>query len=86
MLFQLVVFLIIIALLLRWISKRRFPVHKNGGIIISGASTGIGRDAAIALAKAGYTVCQDAHFLADAGRCLLGFEKTLTQTPFERRD
>jgi len=33
-----------------------FPVHKGGVVVITGASTGIGHDAALELDKAGYTV------------------------------
>jgi NADPH:quinone reductase-like Zn-dependent oxidoreductase len=36
--------------------RPQFPVHKEGAILITGASTGIGLDAALALNKLGFTV------------------------------
>lgn len=33
---------------------RSYPVHRSGGILVTGASSGIGRHAAISLAKDGY--------------------------------
>jgi len=39
-----------------YFERQSFPVHKNGAIVITGTSTGIGHDVAIALDKMGYTV------------------------------
>ena len=36
--------------------RREFVVHREGVVVVSGASTGIGRDAALRLAELGYTV------------------------------
>src|SRR3989338_7729282 len=36
--------------------RREFVVHREGVVVVSGASTGIGRDAALQLAELGYTV------------------------------
>ena len=33
-----------------------YPVYREGAIVVSGASSGIGRDAAVELARLGYTV------------------------------
>ena len=33
--------------------RREYPVHASGGILVTGASSGIGRHAAISLAKQG---------------------------------
>ena len=39
-----------------YISRREFPVHNSGAVVMTGASSGIGRGAAIALAKEGFAV------------------------------
>lgn len=36
--------------------RSRFPVHENGGVLISGASSGLGYSVAVALAEKGYLV------------------------------
>jgi len=36
--------------------RKEYTVHESGGIVVTGASTGIGRHAALALAKKGYVV------------------------------
>ncbi|CAM9321195.1 unnamed protein product, partial [Heterosigma akashiwo] len=50
----------VLALLAREIllftTRRSYPTHTAGAILVSGASQGIGRDAAIALAKQGFSV------------------------------
>lgn len=33
-----------------------YPVHETGGVVVTGASTGIGRHAAVTLAEKGYLV------------------------------
>lgn len=38
-----------------WASTSKYPVHTSGAVVVTGASSGIGRSAAIALAKQGYT-------------------------------
>ncbi len=43
-----------------------FPVHRGGVVVVTGASTGIGHDAAVALDKAGYTVFAGVRRQADA--------------------
>uniref|UniRef100_A0A7S3XUA9 Uncharacterized protein n=1 Tax=Heterosigma akashiwo TaxID=2829 RepID=A0A7S3XUA9_HETAK len=51
---------LVLALLAREIllftTRRSYPTHTAGAILVSGASQGIGRDAAIALAKQGFSV------------------------------
>jgi NAD(P)-dependent dehydrogenase (short-subunit alcohol dehydrogenase family) len=49
-----VVFVAVLAL--RFSFQKEYVVHKSGVIVITGASSGIGRHAAVSLAKAGYTV------------------------------
>lgn len=44
------------SILIHFLSQREYPVHENGIILISGASTGIGNHAAQYLASHGYTV------------------------------
>mmetsp|Transcript_5079 Transcript_5079/g.4996 ORF Transcript_5079/g.4996 Transcript_5079/m.4996 type:complete len:109 (-) Transcript_5079:122-448(-) len=42
---------------LGFLGHKSFPVHHTGGILVTGADdSGIGRDAAISLAKKGYVV------------------------------
>lgn len=38
------------------LSGRRYPVHSSGAIVVTGASSGIGKHAALALDTAGFTV------------------------------
>eukprot|EP00051_Salpingoeca_urceolata_P025777 m.467531 g.467531 ORF g.467531 m.467531 type:complete len:322 (-) comp20364_c1_seq3:69-1034(-) len=45
-----------LAVSLQYATSVTYPVHTEGYIVLSGASTGIGRDAAFALAAIGYTV------------------------------
>ena len=43
---------------------KEYTVHESGGIVVTGASTGIGRHAALALAKKGFVVyagCRKVH-------------------------
>ena len=42
--------------LLLFAVRKEYTVHESGGIVVTGASTGIGRHAALALAKEGYVV------------------------------
>ena len=42
--------------LLLFAVRKEYTVHESGGIVVTGASTGIGRHAALALAKKGYVV------------------------------
>lgn len=37
-------------------TRRKYPVHDHGGILVTGASSGIGRHVAVSLAKRGYHV------------------------------
>jgi len=46
----------IFAIVLDRMAQQRYPVHVAGGIIVTGASSGIGRDAAERLAKEGFVV------------------------------
>lgn len=41
---------------LLYATQKTYPVHGSGGILVTGASSGIGRHAAISLARQGYTV------------------------------
>jgi len=41
---------------LRHASREEYPVHEKGGILVTGASSGIGKDAAIELSRKGYMV------------------------------
>ena len=50
--------------LLLFTVRKEYTVHESGGIVVTGASTGIGRHAALALAKKGYVVyagCRKVH-------------------------
>jgi len=48
------------------LSRKRYRVHKVGTIVVSGCSTGIGRHAALTLAKLGYKVLAGVRSAADA--------------------
>ena len=37
-------------------TRKEYTVHESGGIVVTGASSGIGRHAALALAKKGFVV------------------------------
>ena len=53
--------------LLLFAVRKEYTVHENGGIVVTGASQGIGRHAALALAKEGYVVyagCRKVHATA----------------------
>ena len=53
--------------LLLFAVRKEYTVHESGGIVVTGASTGIGRHAALALAKEGYVVyagCRKVHATA----------------------
>ena len=39
-----------------YFAKQKYPVHSTGGVIVTGASSGIGRHAAETLAKEGFVV------------------------------
>lgn len=45
-----------IAVLFQYLSQKNFSVHYTGGVLVTGASSGIGRHAALRLAGEGYTV------------------------------
>lgn len=47
---------VLIGVLLNYLAQQEYPVHTTGGVIVTGASTGIGRHAAESLAKAGFVV------------------------------
>lgn len=51
-----VVVIIALPLLVELVLRKEYTVHTKGAIVISGASSGIGKHAAIHLAKNGYTV------------------------------
>ena len=46
----------LIAVVLNYLAQQEYPVHTTGGVIVTGASTGIGRHAAETLAKEGFVV------------------------------
>ena len=53
--------------LLLFAVRKEYTVHESGGIVVTGASQGIGRHAALALAKKGYVVyagCRKVHATA----------------------
>ena len=53
--------------LLLFAVRKEYTVHESGGIVVTGASTGIGRHAALALAKKGFVVyagCRKVHATA----------------------
>jgi len=54
--FSIVVLAIVVQVLLELALRQEFKVHKVGVVVISGTSTGIGRDAALALAQIGHVV------------------------------
>jgi len=53
--------------------RKEYTVHESGGIVVTGASTGIGRHAALALAKKGYIVyagCRKVHCMRARHACV----------------
>ena len=50
------VWALVCAVGLHLLLRKEYPVHTSGVIVITGASTGIGRHAAVHLARAGYVV------------------------------
>jgi len=51
---------------LEMLLARSFPVHRSGGVFVTGASSGIGRHAAVELARSGYRVFGTVRKEADA--------------------
>ena len=47
---------VLIAVLVNYFAQQEYPVHTAGGVIVTGASTGIGRHAAETLSKEGFVV------------------------------
>lgn len=52
------------------LSRQEYPVHTTGGVIVTGASTGIGRHAAETLAKEGFVVYAGVRKQADVDSLL----------------
>lgn len=50
--------------------RKEYTVHTAGAVLVSGASSGIGRDAAVRLAAAGYTVFAGVRKSSDAEKLL----------------
>jgi hypothetical protein len=53
---KLVIYFVALVAVIPMIFRKSYPVHSEGIVVITGASTGIGRHAAEYLASAGYTV------------------------------
>lgn len=53
---MLVVLLAASPFLMEQLFRRAYPVHLKGAVVVTGASTGIGKHAAVTLAQEGYTV------------------------------
>ena len=54
--FKFLLYIAGLAVLIGLVTKKSYPVHSEGIVVISGASTGIGRHASEHLAASGYTV------------------------------
>ena len=63
---KIVLALPVIVYVLQYLSQPTYPVHEHGGILVTGASTGIGRHAALSLAGRGYTVYAGVRKQSDA--------------------
>lgn len=60
------VFVVVFPFLVQFACKKEYKVHNHGAILISGASTGIGKHAAVDLAHKGYTVFAGVRKQSDA--------------------
>eukprot|EP00042_Codosiga_hollandica_P054810 m.750740 g.750740 ORF g.750740 m.750740 type:complete len:199 (+) comp58982_c0_seq10:569-1165(+) len=73
-----------LAALLRQYLRARFMVHKKGLVVVTGASTGIGLHAAIALAKAGYTVFAGVRSQGSADQAKQMLRQTTSEEVWQR--
>ena len=66
--------------------RKEFTVHPKGAILVTGASTGIGRDAAVRLASAGYNVFAGVRKASDAESILNSKVPNLQPVVIDVRD
>lgn len=64
--FKFFVLLPLLPFVLNFFLRKEYTVHKEGIVLVTGASTGIGRHAAEALAASGYTVFAGVRKQSDA--------------------
>lgn len=71
-------FVVVVAVLIHFATKSSYPVHEKGIVVVTGASSGIGKHAAAGLAERGYTVYAGVRSSKDADKLKAAHPKLRT--------